>query len=120
MTTITIDRALLERALKIIELSHVFSIPDCEVEIRAALAAHPSGPDWRDAPGTREAFEACANSFDAAVYLQAQHAWRAWQAACTWQREQDAKVCDDVVKRQSYGHAKSAAGDCADKIRSGG
>ena len=50
MTTITIERDLLERALKIIQLSHVFSIPDCEAELRAALAAQPSAPAWHDAP----------------------------------------------------------------------
>jgi hypothetical protein len=45
MTKITVDRDLMERALKIIESAHVFSISDCEVEIRAALAATPSGPE---------------------------------------------------------------------------
>ena len=35
------------------------------------------------------------------------------------ERERCAKVCENVAKRQSYGHAKAAAGDCADFIRSG-
>lgn len=45
MTTITIERDLLEQVLKIIQSSHVFSTPDCAVEIRAALAAQPSEPE---------------------------------------------------------------------------
>ena len=35
------------------------------------------------------------------------------------ERERCAKVCEAVARRQSYGHAKAAAGDCADFIRSG-
>ena len=45
--------------------------------------------------------------------------WKFWQAAIAHERERCAKVCDAVARRQSYGHAKAAAGDCADFIRSG-
>jgi len=65
----------------------------------------------------KEAFEA----WHGGVY-RGQHAdiaWAAWQAATLAERERCAKVCEAVVRRQSYGHAKAAAGDCADFIRSG-
>ena len=41
------------------------------------------------------------------------------EKAVATERERCAKVCDAVARRQSYGHAKAAAGDCADFIRSG-
>jgi len=114
---VTVDRDLMERALKIIESAHVFSISDCEVEIRAALAATPSGPEkcghcgrrtidppwtispaapqpapaWHDAPDEREAFEAFIN---APPYYDEETAWPIWQAACARQREKDAMLCE--------------------------
>lgn len=113
---VTVDRDLMERALKIIESAHVFSISDCEVEIRAALAATPSGPEkcghcgrrtidppwtispaapqpapaWHDAPDEREAFEAFIN---APPYYDEETAWPIWQAACAWQKRKDEAIC---------------------------
>lgn len=68
----------------------------------------------------REAFESWAGKrerYHTTREWDAMH--RAWQAATAAERERCAKVCENVAKRQSYGHAKAAAGDCADFIRSG-
>ena len=65
----------------------------------------------------REAFEQWWMKVYGTEYAEKFH--RVWQAATFAERERCAKVCDAVVRRQSYGHAKSAAGDCADFIRSG-
>lgn len=38
--------------------------------------------------------------------------WQVWKAACAWQREQDARLCEDSDK-------STHSSDLADKIRSG-
>lgn len=137
---VTVDRDLMERALKIIESAHVFSISDCEVEIRTALAATPSGPEkcghcgrrtidppwtispaapqpapaWHDAPDEREAFEAFIN---APPYYDEETAWPIWQAACARQREKDAMLCEQLGTATNGIYGRNQ--ECADKIRSG-
>lgn len=44
----------------------------------------------------------------------------AFYAGVDVERERCVAVCEDVARRQAYWHAKSAAGECADFIRSGG
>ena len=56
--------------------------------------------------------------------------WDAWQAACAWQREQDAKMCEkNILREAGYGGRFEGYGafddwmtgkECADKVRGGG
>ena len=83
----------------------------------------------------RDAFEAwwdtTSTNSNPATYKGWEESCRqAWQAACAWQRESDAKVCEkNILREAGYGGRFEGYGafddwmtgkECADKIRSGG
>lgn len=51
--------------------------------------------------------------------LDKQQDFDVWQAACEWQKEQDAKLCEILSGNEPSGHGgRFDALDCADAIRS--
>lgn len=63
----------------------------------------------------REAFEAW---FKTAMIWNSAITWRAWQAACAWQKAESAKACDSVVDQSNNALFRSGAKICAGQIRS--
>ena len=62
----------------------------------------------------QEAFEAWIQDKPKRPTMQA-----TWQAACKWQREQDAKLCEILSGNEPSGHGgRFGALDCAAAIRS--
>ena len=75
----------------------------------------------------REAFEAWLSEWSAQHPCQQWTHFSVWQAACQWQREQDAKACDGISdefqRREGTKYAElrtdaeSGARECAAAIR---
>ena len=65
----------------------------------------------------REAFEAWMSDWQARVAFRKPTAAEAWFAACAWQRERDALLCESLGTATNGIYERNQ--ECADKIRSG-
>jgi hypothetical protein len=65
----------------------------------------------------REAFEVWHAEWHARVSAREPSATEAWFAACAWQRERDALLCESLGTATNGIYERNQ--ECADKIRSG-
>ena len=74
-----------------------------------------AGP--KSVPAPREAFEAWCKDTPPPYSRRGEMA-EAWKAACSWQREKDAKICEDQIDEQSSTGWNGCAEMCMYAIRS--